>query len=117
MKSILYLTNRTQEQYDDVVFDIWFKWCELNAQHFEDVYPEQGKIQFQQFLAHSKLNAWWCRELALLEDAFLKEANYYEGRIEPSTARSLWHHHVTKIMRLYPTVLIKNIRKSNTQKR
>lgn len=117
MNIVLQLTSRTPDQYEMVVFDLWFKWCELNARHFEPDDPEMKPLEFQKLLAHAAINKWWRRELTKLERQFVADNVEAYSNYHHSTMRSLWHVKVTEIMRIYPRVLIKKVQKSKTQKR
>lgn len=115
MNTILKYTKRSQQQYESIIFDLWFNWCNLNAKHFQEGVPEQEPLEFQKLLANAPLNRWWRRELTQLELAFVNEAREYIPYSEKGTIRALYHSHIVKIMHIYPKALINKARKSNTK--
>lgn len=69
MKTITQKLNMTEAEYEDMIFNFYFRWC-------QDVTATER--DFQAVLANSSINKWFLIELSKLEAKFQENTRRYE---------------------------------------
>lgn len=70
MKNVRQLLDLSRELYEDMIFDLYQRWCESVTTDCS---------QFQQVIANSAINAWFIAELKKNEQAFLNTVSRYDN--------------------------------------
>lgn len=89
----------TSFQYDNDVFDYYFKWCEKHA---------TSAIHFQQLMANAGIDRYFIKEFSKLEQQYINALPFII-----KTGKNLKHEyqaHVGNIFSIYPKPLIDAIR-------
>ena len=77
MRTTTQKLNKTDEQYQDMIFLIYAKWCESVSGNDK---------QFQMILANSSISKWFMSEFAKCESEFHNLTNRYDNAKTVSTS-------------------------------
>lgn len=96
--------EKTHEQYEMMVYNLWLDWCNKKT---------QKKGNLQKLLTCQPLFNWWRRELDRLEREYLKEVQPYKDLLDSSTSRAMYSSSVVKIYNRFSNSLIKQAKKQH----
>jgi hypothetical protein len=102
MKIIDYL-HITIEEYNDLLFETYLKWCAKMSQNDYDL---------QQLLANAKMYKWFLFNINGLEQEFMEDALPYLELKNSQAMVELWKKHTMKIYYYYSVPLINVARKT-----
>ncbi|MDN3621311.1 hypothetical protein QWY81_17725 [Polaribacter undariae] len=100
------LVGYTEQEYEDLIFKIMFKWADIHSQ------GSDSKMQF--LFANRKVNNWFQAELKKLLALFREDVSAAENFYETNTKdrRRLLVFTLTKVFKVYPRVFIDQYKKT-----
>ena len=98
------IIGHTQERYNEIVFNLLFKWA--------DLYSQGCNNKMQQIFANTQINNWFHTEYKKLLKQFKNDLKEAEKHYQ-TTARDrckMYIETVTKIYDIYPSALLETIK-------
>lgn len=104
MKAIYKILGITQQQYEDIVLQLFIKWSQQQCVRCTD---------WQKLIANSSINKWFLSELQHLENNFKDEIKGYINatHIDRAEFQNIYISCTKPILKLYPKPLIEQARK------
>lgn len=98
------LLGYTQQEYESLVFELFFTWSEL--------YGKGSDSRTQFLLTNKPVSKWFVVEYKKLLKEFKKRLKPYlkEGEVSIVDRQKLWIDTTTRIYEIYPKILITEIK-------
>lgn len=106
-KAILVRLNKSQEDYEFIVMNIYLCWCMDFAINYTN--------DLQKVVANAPINKYFLTEFKKIETEFLEIMQEYDGatNIKPKDALQVFNRCTIQIFNRYPKILIHEAKKLN----
>jgi hypothetical protein len=108
--SVLKILKMNNDQYEQMVMVIWFKWCTNitdNSKTFQDK-------STQKLMTCQPLFNWWQKELRKLEEIYIEHNSPYQNQLTRHQAKMLYIEATMLIFTRFSKPLLKKAYDSNS---
>ncbi len=107
MRTILVRLNKSQEDYEFMVMNIYLRWCMGFAINYTN--------DLQKVVANAHISEYFLTEFKKIETEFLEITQEYDGaaNIKPKDALQVFNRCTNQLFNRYPKILIHEAKKLN----
>lgn len=93
------LLQQTPEEYQMMVFNLWFNWCDVKTSNIKSLHKA---------ITSQPLFNWWKKELLKLELIFLKEIDPYSEVVSKEVAKSMYDDYTHEVFKRFSKIKNQN---------